>query len=241
MLGKLQQLLDQNLIFACAKQFCFSRYIGNRPFVVNQQERSITFGDDIIFKANILGSESFSEDTWTWAWAMADYKEEAIAKAAQKLRKLGLKQEITLLTRKTCPIDATINGFTLAAVCTDIAKVDGFYSYESGSDERTYVLISKVGKDTFDAQPTAKDVRKAFESLMPHVSFDHFTSLKHACIEANVGEIVSPQKIIVDTATIIFDEVGNCLDIQKRDISTAGLEKKTSGRHRRSGRSRSRR
>lgn len=241
MLGKLQKLLDQDLIFACAKQFCFSRYIGNRPFFVNQQDCSITFGDDIIFKAHILGSESFIDETWTWAWAMDDFKEEAIAKASQKLRKLGLKQEITLLTRKTCPIDATINGFTLAAVCTDIAKSDGFYSYESGNDERTYVLITKVGTDSFDAQPTAKDVRKAFESLMPHVSFDHYTSLKHACVQANVGELISPQKIKIDTATVLFDEVGNCLDIEKREISTAGLEKKTTSRHRRSGRSRSRR
>ena len=241
MLGKLQKLLDQELIIACARQFCFSRYIGNRPYTLSQEDCKISFGSDIMFKANILGSESFADESWTWAWANDSIKELPIAKSSQKLRKLGLKQEITLLTRKHCPIDANINGFTLSIIAANIAQTDGFYSFESNTDERTYVLINKVGKDEFNPEPSEKDILKAFESLMPHLSFDHYSSLKRACIQCNVGELTSPQKIQLANATIIFDEVGNCLDIQKRSDSTAGLEKKTTNRQRRRGKSRSRR
>ena len=243
MFGKLQNLLDQELILSCARQFVFSRYIGNHTYTIDEEAATLSFADNMTFGVSVIGSESFAEDQWTWAWADPQYAESKLCKSAQKLRKLGLKQELTLLTRKQCAIDTQVNGFTIASVARSVANATCFYSYDSGNDVRTYVLLSSIDQDNFTQDISEKDILKAFESLLPHIKFDHYASVKHACVQSHLGELVSPQKISLHGADLIFDEIGNCLDIKKRKQSTItpveSIEKKTTSRTRRSrGRSR---
>ncbi len=238
MLGKLQNLLDKNLIAACTKQLEFSRYIGKHKANLDEQNCLMTFGDEIAFQVSVLGTESFITDTWTWAWADDHFKETTLIRSAQKLRKLGIKQELTLLSRKQCEIDTLVNGFTLATIACDIAKADCFYSFVSGDDERTYVLLTKIGRDSFESQLEEKDILKSFEQLMPNINFDHHASLKHACELAGLSQLVEAQKISIANADIIFDTLGNCLKINKQQSSIAESPVQTTTRKKRRSRAR---
>ncbi len=235
MLGKLQNLLDKNLIAVAAKQFAFSKHIGKHSFKINRLEGLIRFNTDQIFAANVIGTESFETDEWTWAWSDTEFRETPLVKSANKLRKLGIKQELTVLTRKRCALDTSVNGFTLACIATDIAKADCFYSFKSEGDTRTYILLNKIGQDTFDTDLSEELILHAFEKLMPDIKFDHYASLKYACEEAGLGELVKPQKISLGSAELIFDTVGNCLDIKRRSsVAPSPMQEKTTRKHRRS-------
>lgn len=248
MLGNLQKLLDKNLITVAARQFEFSRYIDKHDWNLDSIEGILYFTNRSAFEAQIIGSESFEDNTWRWAWADPQYKESPMVKSAHKLRKLGIKQELTLLTRKSCSIDTSVNGFTLASIALDIAKADCFYSYSCDNDSRLYMLLKRIGKDEFESTLPEQDILYAFEQLMPDISFDHYTSLKNACIAAGLQDAVSEQKISLGGVDVIFDAVGNCLDMKKptevviKDNEKQMDEKTTRKRRRsRSTKSRSRR
>jgi hypothetical protein len=64
-----QELLEQYVGLATEKQFDVPDIIGNKPWNTDIDKGTISFGDDLVFKAQFLGSFSHSSETWLWIWA----------------------------------------------------------------------------------------------------------------------------------------------------------------------------
>lgn len=80
--------------------------IGENSWNVDMNKEEITFGENLTFKIQVLGSFSHSSETWLWIWEnKAGGYSESIMKQALSLKKYGEENDIDLL--KVGKFDAT--------------------------------------------------------------------------------------------------------------------------------------
>jgi hypothetical protein len=65
-------LFAQHVATAMARQVALADLIGERNWSVDLSAGHATFGDDLRFAIQLLGTESQGDGTWLWAWANAE-------------------------------------------------------------------------------------------------------------------------------------------------------------------------
>lgn len=93
-----QELIERYGGIVLDKQLDFGEYIGTVDWNFNIAKGEISFGSNIIFPMQILGTISHSSQTWLWAWAnpKARYPE-SVTQQALNLKKYGEDNGIDLL------------------------------------------------------------------------------------------------------------------------------------------------
>ena len=138
----LLQLYQKNVVMMTAKQMAFGRYIAEADSCnIDLEECRANFGSEISYTASLLGMENIESDTWQWSWSMDDYHDSAVVKAAQKLRKLGVKQEIKILSKKSFELSADINGYNMSIIAAAMAKSDVMYTLEAAPGLRAFLIL----------------------------------------------------------------------------------------------------
>jgi hypothetical protein len=103
-----QELLEQYVGLATEKQFDVPDIIGDKPWNADVDKGTIAFGNDLVFKAQFLGSFSHSSETWLWIWANKHMNPPAeFIDHALKLKAYGEANNIDLLCLDT--FDANSN------------------------------------------------------------------------------------------------------------------------------------
>ena len=64
-----QELIERYGGIALDKQLAFGEAIGNNNWNVDMTQGTISFGEDLTFPVQVLGTISHSSQTWLWAWA----------------------------------------------------------------------------------------------------------------------------------------------------------------------------
>ena len=90
-----QELLECYGAIALEKQLPFyNDVVQDRGWGVDMDRGTITFGDDYEFPMQILGTFSFSSQTWLWAWANeASQIPKNLLKDSLELKKYGEKPD----------------------------------------------------------------------------------------------------------------------------------------------------
>lgn len=100
--GTEQELIERFGGIAFDKQYDFATVIGNNNWNIDMSKEEISFGPNLDFPMQVLGTFSHSSETWLWAWANTKSGlSEHITQQALQLKKYGEDQEIDLFSNSS--------------------------------------------------------------------------------------------------------------------------------------------
>lgn len=84
---------------ALARQMALGDVIGERSWGIDVQKGVLSFGDDLRYPAQLLGTHAFGPGTWLWVWANAQSNiPEQHTEAALRIRQRGESESIEAFT-----------------------------------------------------------------------------------------------------------------------------------------------
>ena len=128
-----EQLLDDHAIAALDRQLHLADVIGDRPWRVDLQAGTLTFGDDLPFRAQLLGTQSDGDDTFIWAWDHPSRP--AHTSLAEAVRAAGQRLGVPELTTRKLDVTDTVHAHPLAMVAVGLTGADAYYrgQYDGGA------------------------------------------------------------------------------------------------------------
>jgi hypothetical protein len=97
-----QEFIERYGGIALDKQLDFGEVIGKNNWSVNMAQGTISFGQNLTFPVQVLGTISHSSQTWLWAWANTKSGlSESVIQQSLQLKKYGEENEIDLLRNDT--------------------------------------------------------------------------------------------------------------------------------------------
>ncbi|RYJ37109.1 hypothetical protein NU08_3863 [Flavobacterium anhuiense] len=119
--------LEKYGALALEKQRNLYNVTGGLSWNVNMDAEEITFGDDLTFPMQVLGSFSHSSETWLWLWDnKAGGYAESVMQQALSLKQYGEENNIDLLS--VGKFDAVPNDLHLIGmIATTMFNLSGYY------------------------------------------------------------------------------------------------------------------
>lgn len=148
------KLLSQHVGNAFAKQLAFGDFLGERNWGVNISEGRATFGEDLSYPIQLIGTEAHGDSSWLWAWANeASNLPPAILRVCSELRTIGKKHGIRELVERSYSLE-TANGHMIAMIASGLNPECCYYRgpYNGGA---LYFLVGEVPRRV--TQPVAPE------------------------------------------------------------------------------------
>eukprot|EP01116_Phalansterium_solitarium_P016011 TRINITY_DN3616_c0_g3_i1.p1 TRINITY_DN3616_c0_g3~~TRINITY_DN3616_c0_g3_i1.p1 ORF type:complete len:224 (-),score=47.93 TRINITY_DN3616_c0_g3_i1:232-903(-) len=128
-----QELLDDHAIAAFDRQLHLADLIGDRPWDADIDAGTISFGNDLVYHADVLGTQSDVSQTFIWAWdhpIRPPHKE-----LAERVRAAGERLGVAELVQRQVEVTNRVNGHTLAMVAVGLADANAYYRcpYDQGA------------------------------------------------------------------------------------------------------------
>lgn len=146
-----QELIERFGGNAFDKQIDLSEVIGDNNWNVDMTKGEISFGQNIVFPIQVLGTFSHSSETWLWAWANTKSGlSESVTKQAQQLKKYGEENEIDLL--RNSKFDASKDDLHLIGlIASGMFNSSGYYIADYGQGAMVVTIksdkVDKIRKD----------------------------------------------------------------------------------------------
>ena len=216
-----QTLLERYAAIACDRQNNLYEVIGDNSWNADMDTGTISFGPELVFPMQVLGTFSHSSQTWLWAWANAQSNLPArLLTQAEQLRTYGEQYGIELLTASE--FDATDKDLHLiGCIASGMFGASGYYlaNYGQGTMVVTIKseLIDRISQNDFARIPNAfPQVISLFE-MQHRPAFVHYLTQKGYA----VTETADTVSAVVDfgTLTATFDHLGRLANLQGRSGS----------------------
>jgi hypothetical protein len=200
-------LLSRHVGSAFARQLAFGDLLGERNWSLTVSEGIATFGSDLRFPVQLLGTEADCDGTWLWAWAnKASNLPEKVLEACNKLRELGEREGIPELRERTFSLEQA-NGHSLSSVASGIIGRCCYYRgpYDGGA---LYFLVCGPPEAVLQKVPAERAVTVIAE-VISNFDVDHramvesFLQAQGFSVTANAGEVVATRGS--DQITLTFD------------------------------------
>ncbi|MEU9511418.1 DUF6882 domain-containing protein [Micromonospora sp. NPDC048169] len=99
------RLFAEHVGTGLARQLALADLLGERDWQLDVPDGTVTFGNDLRYRVQLLGTESHDDGTWLWAWANeASNLPPALLHLAGWLREYGHRQQVAELTEPTYPL-----------------------------------------------------------------------------------------------------------------------------------------
>jgi len=133
--GAFQEHFSIHAASALARQHEFRRLLGERSWGVDIDAGTVTYGDDLTFPIQLLGTEAYDDNTWLWAWANAESEfPPGLLRLVADVREYGKKHGLDELCDASTPL-ARVHGHLVSMLCGGIAGGLPYYRgpYEGGA------------------------------------------------------------------------------------------------------------
>ena len=118
-------LLNDHAIAALDRQLQLADVIGDRPWRVDLTAGTLSFGDDLTFAAQLLGTQSDQTDTFVWGW---DHPSRPVhTDLAESVRDAGRRLGVPELTDRQIDVTDRVHAHTLAMVAVGLIGADAYY------------------------------------------------------------------------------------------------------------------
>lgn len=169
------ELLERYVAMGFEKQVDFSELTNEKSWDADLTKGTITFGDDLEFPLQIIGSFSYSVNTWLWAWAntQSNLPDELI-KDAKELKSYGNKFKIDELRKAEYSFDQE-NLHRLGLIAVGMFNADGYYLADYGSG----VMLMTVKSDRIKEHRNNVHYRifTTFPQVISNFEVDHKNTL----------------------------------------------------------------
>ncbi|WP_338838799.1 DUF6882 domain-containing protein [Flavobacterium ginsenosidimutans] len=179
---------------ALEKQRNLYNVTGGLSWNVNMDAEEITFGDDLTFPMQVLGSFSHSSETWLWLWDnKAGGYAESVMQQALSLKKYGEENNIDLLS--VGKFDAVPNDLHLIGmIATTMFNLSGYYLGNYGQGTMVVTLkddsIDNTESEEFSRILTVfPELISTFEIQNHKNAFTNYLSKKGFELSLNGNEI----------------------------------------------------
>lgn len=211
-----QELLERYAALAYDKQNDLYEVIGDNAWNADLNVGTISFGPELDFPIQILGTFSHSSETWLWAWANAQSDLPAgLLSQAEQLRAYGEQHGIELFTASE--FDATDRDLhTIGIIAAGMFGASAYYLANYGQGTMVVTLksarLDQMPRNDFARIPSAfPQVISAFE-LHHRPAFIHYLTQKGY----SVTETADTVSATVDfgTLTATFDHLGRLANLK---------------------------
>ncbi len=119
---------------AMARQMAFADFLGERSWEVDLDAGTVTFGDELTYPIQLIGTESYIKNTWLWAWSNPSEIPPPLLETARQLREYGAQQQLLELTNSTFGLDVA-DGHRLSMLASGLVRKTVYYRgpYEGGA------------------------------------------------------------------------------------------------------------
>ncbi|MEO8237991.1 MAG: DUF6882 domain-containing protein [Flavobacterium sp.] len=167
--------------------------IEERSWNVDMDKEEISFGEEITFPIQVLGSFSHSSETWLWIWNnKAGGYSESIMKQALLLKKYGEENEIDLL--KIGKFDATNNDLHLIGmIASEMFNSSGYYLADYGQGIMILTIKSNI-IDQFKSDEYIR-IQTVIPELISSFEMNHKIALTNYLISKGYEINSEPNKL----------------------------------------------
>lgn len=174
-----QDLLNKTAAVAFDKQATLGDLIGSRNWQFDMDSGTVTFGSDLRFSVQLLGTESEYDKTWLWAWANRESGIPAnLLQAAEQMRQYGEQHQLGEFTSPELQLTELVTGHHLSMAAGTLTNANGYYRgpYEGGA---LFMLIQDAAYPRPSVNPITR-VLTMFPQVIMNVSLsDHRTALAY--------------------------------------------------------------
>jgi len=213
--AKFTSLLSKHVGSAFAKQLAFADFLGDRGWGVNISEGLATFGDDLSFPIQLLGTEADGDVSWLWAWANEQSNLPAnVLVACSELKRIGSENGIPELTERSFSQDVA-NGHQISMIASGLNSNCCYYRgpYDGGA---LYFLVCAVPSELLLPVSTERVVTVINESIS-QFDLNHkemVTSFLHSqqfSIQTETNTVIAQRNN--DALKFSFDSLGRIENI----------------------------
>lgn len=208
-------LLEEHAGAAFERQYSLSEVVGSNNWQIDMGTGLISFGDNLNFPMQILGSYAFDSGTWLWAWANeASNIPNELLTEANALKQLGEEYNIEFLTMPEYKMEAT-DVHSLGIIASGKFGSSAYYAGNYGSGI-LLVTVKSPQIDNIEYNEQAR-ILTVIPELVSIFTVNHKRTIenyllakgyiiteKENCISANKGN---------NTITTEFDEKGRLAKI----------------------------
>jgi hypothetical protein len=175
--GTEQELIERYGGIVMDKQLDFGDLIGKNNWNINIANGEISFGTDIVFPIQVLGTISHSSQTWLWAWAntKSGLSDKVIQQALQ-LKKYGEENKIDLLRNDTFDFSKE-DLHLIGTIASGIYNSSAYYICDYGQG----AMIVTIKSDKIDKIRKDNHLRilTVFPQLISQFEMNHNLALKN--------------------------------------------------------------
>ncbi|GEM69799.1 hypothetical protein SMI01S_34050 [Sphingobacterium mizutaii NBRC 14946 = DSM 11724] len=191
-----KELFESYAAYGFEKQLDFTELIEDKSWDADLTRGTISFGEGFEFPLQIIGSFSYSVNTWLWSWANSQSNlPESLLEDAKILKEYGVKNKIDQLRTPEFPIKQD-ELHRLGLIAVGMFDADAYYLADYGSG----IMLMTVKSDTI--QNNRKDnhhrIFTTFPQVISNFEVDHKNTLTHY-LKSKGYEIDESENQIVGT------------------------------------------
>ncbi|PSB50925.1 DUF6882 domain-containing protein [Chamaesiphon polymorphus] len=201
------KLLSQHVGTAFARQIQFGQLLGDRNFNVNIKQGVVTFGRDLQYQIQLLGTEAEGDNSWLWAWANEGSNFPTnILQSCNALRDFGTQHTIEELTNRSFSLDVT-DGHSISLTASGLNDNCCYYRapYSGGA---LFFLVFNVPNEVFPYVDAAQAI-EIITDVISNVNVEHWIMCESFLNSQGFTLELSEDKINAirgnDAIKIIFD------------------------------------
>jgi hypothetical protein len=203
-----QELLERFGGNGFDKQLDLGEVIGDSNWNVDMPKGEISFGPNLVFPIQVLGTFSHSSKTWLWAWANTKSGlPESITQQAEQLKKYGEENEIELL--RNSEFDAAKGDLHLIGlIASGMFNSSGYYIADYGQGAMVVTIksdkVDKIRKDNHHRILTVFPQLISQFEMKHNLALTNYLTAKGYDISANGTKLTATKN--GNTITAEFDD-----------------------------------
>ena len=172
-----QELIERYGGIAFDKQLEFGEVIGNNNWNVDMAQGTISFGQNLTFPMQVLGTISLSSQTWLWAWANTKSGlSDSVIQQSLQLKKYGEDNTIDLLRKDTFDFSKD-ELHLIGSIASGMFNSSGYYIADYGQGAMV-VTIKDIEIDKVKTENHQR-VMTVFSQLISQFEMNHKNAFKN--------------------------------------------------------------
>ncbi|MGI9017781.1 MAG: DUF6882 domain-containing protein [Euzebya sp.] len=193
------------------RQQRLARLVGDRILDVDLPAGRASFGEDLDFPMQLVGSVANTTKTFTWAWSAPDAAPPEVLRCVTALRDYGLKHELDELSQAVWHTE-DVDPFLLASIARGWCQADALYRAPL-PDGAVYLLLGQVSLPP----PEPHQVVQALTTGIALAPMDHRMATMGLLADAQVS-VTGLDEMVVATVgqalvNIVFTPQGRIDDV----------------------------
>lgn len=208
-------LLARHAALSFEKQMLFGQLIGERNWQFDMQAGTISFGEDLTFPVQFIGSLAFGDMSYLWGWGNAQSNiPDSLLKAGNALKAYGESMGIEELSTRSYKVN---EGFhhQVGMIACGYTGARAYYCGNYGGG----ILVATMD-DTNIPSPNLENlgqVLMTFPQVIQSVDVDHRKALIHYLHDRNCLVTEEGDKIVGQLGTVkltgTFDDIGRLTNL----------------------------